>query len=145
MTGPEFALAVSSVSIAGAEAAVAAARAEADRRGVAVTIAVLDRGGYLQLLTRMDGIHVGTVAVAIAKAKAAVLYNRPTAGFGAALAAGNLAPLSLPDVVAYPGGLPLLVNGRLVGSIGVSGAAPEVDNAIAEAGEAAFRQGIGGA
>ena len=132
---------VASLSLAGAEAALSAARAEAAHRKLAVTIAVLDRGGHLVALARLDGIHVGTVAVATAKARTAALYNRPTAGLSAALADGNTALLSLPDLVALPGGLPLAAGGVLVGAIGVSGAAPDVDEAIAAAGVAGFMGG----
>jgi len=141
MTKQPHAAAAFVLTLAGAEAAVAAARDEAARRAVKVSIAVVDRGGYLVSLARLDGIHVGTVAVATAKAKAAVLYNRPTATFGAGVAAGNTALLTLPDLVAFPGGLPLHHEGILVGAVGVSGAAPDVDEAIAAAGVAAFSGG----
>lgn len=123
--------------LAGADAVIAAAKAEAARRGTAVTIAVVDRAGHLLSIARLDGIHVGTVAVATAKAKAAALYNRPTAAFATGLAGGNQALLSLPDLIAFPGGLPISVGGVLVGAVGVSGGAPDVDEAIAAAGVSA--------
>lgn len=128
---------VSVVSLAGAERALAAARKEAEGRGVAVTIAVLDRGGHQVALNRMDGVHAGTVAVAIAKATTAVLFNRPTAALAAA-AASNVALLSLPNMTPLPGGVPLVAGGGLAGAIGISGAPPDVDDAIAQAGAAAF-------
>jgi glc operon protein GlcG len=137
-----FALATRTVTLAGAEAAIYAARAEASGRGLAVTIAVLDRGGHVVAQARMDGIHVGTVAVSIAKARTAVLYNRPTSALAAAFAGGNTALATLPELVLLPGGIPLVVGTSLVGAIGVSGAAPEVDDAIAAAGAAAFHQGV---
>ncbi len=130
------------VTLAGAEAAIAAARAEAASRGLAVTIAVLDRGAHLVAFNRMDGVHAGTVAVAIAKAKSAALYNRPTAGVATALAGGNTALLTLPDLIALPGGIPLATAAGLAGAIGVSGAAPDIDEAIAAAGAAAFKEGL---
>lgn len=142
MTTPQLTLAMLSVSLAGAETAIAAARAEAGRRGVAVTVAVLDRGGHLVSLARMDGIHIGTVAVATAKAKTAILYNRPTGALAAAFAAGNSALLSLPELIVVPGGLPLKAGDELAGAIGVSGAAPDIDEAIALAGAEAFKGGV---
>lgn len=128
----------SSVSLAGAEIVLEAAMREAGRRGVAVTIAVLDHGGSLVALRRMDGVHIGTVTVAQAKAATVVNYRRPSAALHAGLAGGNMALLTLPDLVALPGGLPLLSGGSTVGSVGVSGAAPDVDEAIAAAGTEAF-------
>ena len=132
---------IASITLAGAEGALAAAKAEALRRGVSVSIAVLDRGAHLVAFARLDGIHIGTVAVATAKAKTAALYNRATSALSGGLAGGNTALLSLPDLIAFPGGLPLAVGGVLVGAIGVSGAAPDVDEAIAAAGAAAFKDG----
>lgn len=124
-------LEASTVSLAGANAMIEAARREAEARGAKVSIAILDRGGHLVAFARMDGLHAGTVAVAEAKARTALLYNRPTEAFAKGIASGATALLSLPDVVAFPGGLPL--PGGL-GAIGVSGAAPDVDEAIAQAG-----------
>jgi len=125
------------VSLAGATAMIAAAQKEAEARGVRVSISVLDHGGNMVAFARMDGIHPGTVAVATAKARTAVLYNRPTAALAAGLAGGNTALLSLPEVVALPGGIPIAGNLGASGAIGVSGAAPDVDEAIAQAGVAA--------
>jgi glc operon protein GlcG len=127
--------------LAGAEAVIAAARAEAARRGISVSIAVVDRAGHLLAFARLDGIHVGTVAVATAKAKTAALYNRPSAVFATAVAGGSNAMLSLPGVAAFPGGLPLSVSNTLVGAVGVSGAAPDVDEAIATAGVGGLNKG----
>jgi glc operon protein GlcG len=138
MSQPDMIIAAPSIALAGAEAAIAAARSEATRRGVAVSVAVLDRGGHPVALARMDGIHIGTVAVATGKAKTAILYNRATSALAAALVSGGTGLLSLPDVIALPGGLPLLAGGAVVGAIGVSGAAPDVDEAIATAGASAL-------
>ena len=136
-----FVVATSTVTLAGAEAVIAAARAEAVSRGVAVTIAVLDRGGHIVAQARMDGIHVATVPVSIAKARTAVHYNRPTSALATSFAGGNAALATLPDLVPLPGGIPLIAPSGLAGAVGVSGAAPDVDDAIANAGAAAFVQG----
>lgn len=137
-----FAADISTVTLAGAEAAIAAARSEAAGRGVAVTIAVIDRGGHVVAQARMDGIHIGTVAVSIAKARTAVHYNRPSAVFAATFADGNAALATLPELVPFPGGIPLTTASGLAGAIGVSGAAPDIDEAIAAAGAAAFHEGV---
>lgn len=138
-----FAADISTVTLAGAEAAIAAAQHEAAGRGVAVTIAVIDRGGHVVAQARMDGIHVGTVAVSIAKARTAVHYNRPSAALAAAFAGGNAALATLPELVPFPGGIPLTTTSGLAGAIGVSGAAPDIDEAVAAAGAAAFHEGVG--
>ena len=130
------------IGLAGAEQAIAASRAEAGRRGFAVTIAVVDRAGQLVMLQRMDGIHIGTVEVAQLKAQTAARFARPTAELNAALSGGNTALLSLPGVLPFPGGRPFRAGGAIVGAIGVSGAAPEVDEAIALAGAAAFESEV---
>jgi len=122
------------VSLVGASAMIEAARREAEARGARVSIAILDRGGHLVAFARMDGLHAGTAAVAQAKARTALLYNRPTEALANGLAAGTTALLTLPDVVAFPGGLPLPGSLGASGAIGVSGAAPDVDEAIAQAG-----------
>lgn len=134
-------LKASVVALAGATAMVDAARREAVARGVRVSVAVLDRGGHLVAFSRMDGIHPGTVAVAIAKARTALLYNRPSEAFASGLSGGNAALLSLPEVTAFPGGLPIAGSLGASGAIGVSGAAPDVDEAIAQAGRAALSGG----
>jgi uncharacterized protein GlcG (DUF336 family) len=121
------------ISLAGARTIIDAGRREAEARGARVSIAVLDRGGHLVAFDRMDGIHPGTVAVATGKARTALLYNRPTQALATAVA-GNMALLSLPDMVALPGGMPLPGKSGAGGAVGVSGAAPEVDEAIAKAG-----------
>jgi glc operon protein GlcG len=137
----EHRIAASTLSLAGADAMIEAARREAESRGARVSIAVLDRGGHLVAFARMDGIHPGTVAVSEAKARTALLYNRPTEALASALAGGNSALLTLPDLLALPGGVPVPGSAAASGAIGVSGAAPEVDEAIARAGAAAITEG----
>lgn len=136
-----FVIDTSAITLAGAEAAIAAARAEAAGRNVAVTIAIADRGGHLVAQARMDGVHVGTVAVSLAKARSAVHFNRPTAALATAFAS-NPAFGTLPELVPVPGGIPLQTGSGLAGAIGVSGAAADVDEAIAAAGAAAFHAGL---
>lgn len=121
------------LSLAVAQSIAEAAMHEALSRKTPVTIAVVDQAGHLLLLQRMDGVHIGTIEVAIAKARSAAMFRRPTAGFAEGLAAGGIGLLALPNVMPFPGGMPLLVDDLPVGAIGISGAAPDVDQAIADA------------
>ena len=99
-----------------------------------VVIAVMDAGGNLISLRKMDGTQVGSVEVAQAKAKTAVFFKRPTKSFQDAVAEGNHHVISLPNVTAVEGGLPIFIDGVIVGSIGVSGVTAAQDGIIAEAG-----------
>ncbi|WP_291295385.1 heme-binding protein [Elioraea sp.] len=126
------------LTLAVAERAIAAATVEAERQGVRVTIAVVDDGGHIVSLRRMDGVHTGTVDVAIAKARTAAGFRRPSRLLAQGLAAGATALLALPGCLPIEGGVPLCVSDQVIGAVGVSGAAPTIDDAIAEAGNAAL-------
>lgn len=116
----------------------AAAEAEALRNKWNVVIAVVDDGANLVLLERMDDAQIGSIEVAIAKARSAVSFKRPTKAFEDAVAGGRNAILGLPGALPLEGGLPLLVDGRVVGAIGVSGVTSQQDGIIAKAGVDAF-------
>jgi glc operon protein GlcG len=116
----------------------AAAEAEAVRNGWSVVIAVVDAGGHLVHLRRMDGAQLGSLTVAQEKANAAVLFRRPTKVFADRIAAGEAALLRLPGMIPIEGGLPLAVAGQVVGAIGVSGATSAQDGQIAEVGARAL-------
>ncbi|WP_143959216.1 GlcG/HbpS family heme-binding protein [Litoribacter populi] len=98
-----------------------------------VVIAILDEGGHLLALRRMDGTQVGSVDVAIAKAKTSVYFKRPTKVFEDGAKSGNSHLMSLPNVVAVEGGLPIKDGDRVIGAIGISGVTSEQDGIIAEA------------
>ena len=115
-----------------------AAQAEATRNKWNVVIAVVDAGGYLVHLRRMDGTQLGSIAVAQEKAKSAVLFRRPTKAFADAVASGRTAVLRLPGAIPIEGGVPLFVGEQVVGAIGVSGVTAEQDGQIAQAGAKAF-------
>jgi glc operon protein GlcG len=119
----------------------AAAEAEAKRNNWNVVIAVVDDGGYLVHLRRMDGAQLGSVAVAEEKAKSAALFRRPTKAFEDAVASGRHAVLRLPGAIPIEGGIPLVAGGQVVGAIGVSGVTAAQDGQIAQAGEKAFPSG----
>ena len=112
--------------------------AEATRNRWSVVIAIVDDGGNLLLLERMDGTQLGSVEVAQAKARSAVLFRRPTKVFSDRLAEGGTALLSLPGALPIEGGVPLAVNDTVVGAIGVSGVTSQQDGQIAQAGVDAF-------
>lgn len=117
-----------------------AARAEAERHGWPMVIAVTDSGGHLVLLYRLDQAQHGSVLVAQQKAKTAVDFRRPTGAFESALADGGLhwRLLGMTNLMPLEGGLPILRNGRVVGAIGVSGMQSTQDAQAASAGLAAF-------
>jgi glc operon protein GlcG len=115
-----------------------AAQAEATRNKWNVVIAVVDAGGYLVHLRRLDGTQLGSVAVAEEKAKSAVLFRRPTKAFADAVASGRTGVLRLPGAIPIEGGIPLMVGDQAVGAIGVSGVTAEQDGLIAQAGVKAF-------
>jgi glc operon protein GlcG len=105
----------------------AAAIAEAECRNLRVTIAIVDDGGHLLYLERMDGARLATVEGAIAKARTSALFRRPTKNYEEALAVGNLVSLGMPNITPAEGGVPLYHGGFGVGAIAVSGA-PQVDD-----------------
>ena len=112
----------------------AAAESFATEKGWNVVIAVVDDGGHLIYLQRMDGTQTGSVAVAIAKAKSAAAFKRPTVVFSDAVAAGANALLGLPGAIPFDGGYPIKAGDEIVGAIGVSGVTGQQDGLIAQAG-----------
>lgn len=124
------------VSLDTARRVAAAAEAEATANGWPMVIAVVDSGGNLVVLHKMDMAQIGSVAVAQAKAKSAVQFKRPTKVFEEALAAGGLGLrlLATEGVCPLEGGLPLIEDGRLIGAIGVSGMQSTQDACVAAAG-----------
>ncbi|WOJ88110.1 heme-binding protein [Methylocapsa polymorpha] len=122
------------LSLADAKQIAAAAEAEALKNQWSVTIAVLDDGGNLLFLQRLDEAPLGSIVVAQEKARTALLFKRPTKAFEEIIAGGRVAMLTLPGATPIEGGLPLLNDGRIVGSIGVSGVQSPQDAQIAQAG-----------
>lgn len=127
------------LSLAAARRIVAAAEAEANTRGIGVVIAVVDSSGTIIELTRMDTAQVASVNVGIGKARTAAIYRRPSRDFEEQIKNGRVAALALADATPLQGGVPVIVDGHVVGAVGVSGDAPQVDEAIAFAGAAAVR------
>jgi len=115
----------------------AAAEAEALRNKWKVVVAVVDDGGHLLYLQRSHDTQFGSVETAIAKAHAAVAFQRPTKASEDAVLSGRLIHLALPGVIPAEGGVPLLRDGQVVGGLGISGVSSSQDGQIAAAGAAA--------
>jgi glc operon protein GlcG len=124
------------VSLENAKKAAAPALAEAEKNHWNMAVAVVDTSGNLVYYEKMDNTQLGSANVAIEKARTAALFKRPTKAFQDVLAAGGggLRILSLHGVVAVEGGIPLVMDGKIVGAIGVSGAAASEDAQCAKAG-----------
>ena len=127
-----------SLTAADAEQLVSAAKAEADRRGWKVSIAVVDEGGYLLRLERLDGAGLQTPEVATMKARSAALSRLPTRRLEEITKERN-GMLRFPDRLPIQGGLPIVHEGECVGGIGVSGVQSSEDEEVAAAGIAALR------
>jgi glc operon protein GlcG len=112
----------------------AAAEAEAKKNNWNVVIAILDDGGHLLYLQRMDNVQIGSVYVAQQKAESAVKFRRPTKVFEDAVSGGRHGVLKLEGSMPIEGGLPLMKDGQVVGAIGVSGVTSQQDGIIAAAG-----------
>ena len=112
----------------------AAAEAEALRSGWNVVIAIVDDGGHLVFLQRMDGTQPASSEIATAKARTAALFKRPSKALEEIVASGRVAMLNLPGATPVEGGVPLVYRGEIVGAIGVSGAQSFQDGITAQAG-----------
>ena len=124
------------LTLATARKIIAAAEAEALKQKWPVVIAVVDDGGHLVCLHRLDNAQFASVEIAIQKAKAAVAFKRPTKEWEKMLAEGQQRVLNLPGVLASEGGVPLTWRGQIVGAIGVSGVKPSEDGQVARTGAA---------
>jgi glc operon protein GlcG len=122
------------LNLAAIKSMVAAAEAEAQKRNVKVTICIVDDSGDLLFLQKADGVTRNTVAFAQKKARYAAIYGRASKVAQDSLKNGNTLALTAPDSFPNQGGLPIQVDGITIGAIAASGAASEVDEAIAQAG-----------
>ena len=115
----------------------AAAEAEAKRRHLTAVIVVVDDGGHPLLLHRLDDTQVASVEVGIGKARTAAIFRRPSKDFEDQIKEGRVAALALPGATPLQGGIPIVVDGKVIGAIGVSGESPQEDEDVAKAGAAA--------
>jgi glc operon protein GlcG len=128
------------LSLAAARQIIAAAEAEARSRGLGVVTVVVDDAGTVIQLSRMDAAQVASVNVGIGKARTAAIYRRPSRVFEEQIKNGRVAALALADATPLQGGVPVLMDGRVVGAVGVSGDSPQADEEIAIAGSKAIEQ-----
>jgi uncharacterized protein GlcG (DUF336 family) len=128
-----------SVSLEDARKAATAAAVEAKKNKWNVSIAVVDDGGHLIYFERIDEASIASVDVAIGKAHSAVVYKRPTKALEDAIAGGRIAVLALPGSMPLEGGLPIFIDGKVVGAIGVSGVKSSEDAQAAKAGVDALK------
>jgi glc operon protein GlcG len=124
------------LSLADAKTIAAAASAKAVAEGWNVVIAIHDNGGNLLYLERADGAQLGSIQVAQEKSRTALRFKRPTKVLEDTVLAGRVHMMSLPGITSVEGGLPLVVDGEVVGSIGVSGVQSSQDGQVAAAGAA---------
>jgi glc operon protein GlcG len=124
-----------------AETAIQAAVAEATKRGWQLNVAVVDSGANLVAFMRMDGAQIASIPIAQHKARAAVKFRRPTRIFEDAVQKSDLKyVLTLDDIIASRGGIPLIEEGRIIGAIGCSGGTGSQDEAICTAGAATINK-----
>jgi glc operon protein GlcG len=124
------------ISVENAKKAAAAALAEAVKNHWTMAVAIVDPNGTLIYYEKMENTQLGSANVAIDKARSAALYKRPTKAFQDALAAGGagLRIMTLRDAIPVEGGIPLIIDGKIVGAIGLSGANSDQDGQCATAG-----------
>ena len=114
---------------------LSAGEAEAQKNNWPVVITVVDSGGFVVAMHRLDNTQLGSIAAAEDKARTAVLFRRPSKGFEDAVASGGigLRVLGLRGATPYDGGVPLFMDGKLIGAVGVSGVLPAQDGQVANA------------
>jgi len=126
------------VTIDQAKKIAAAVVAECQSNKWNVAVAIVDTHGSLVYFERIEDTQFASMDIAIMKAKAAATYRRPTRAFLDAINKTGPATMTLPGVVASPGGVPLFVGGKVIGAVGVSGVTGDQDEQCAKAGVAAM-------
>ncbi len=122
------------ISEARAQSLIQAAVAEAQKRGWAMNVAVVDSGANLVAFVRMDGAQLASISIAQHKARTAARFRRPTKAFEDAVEkADHKYVLSLDDVIASRGGVPLIEEGKLIGAVGCSGGTGSQDELVCTA------------
>jgi glc operon protein GlcG len=123
-----------SVNVTQAKKIAAGAVAECQKNGWNVAVAVVDPHGTLVYYEKMEDTQYASADIAIGKARAAATYRRPTRAFADAINKGSPATATLPGVFASPGGVPLLVDGKVIGAVGASGVTGDQDEQCSMAG-----------
>jgi glc operon protein GlcG len=122
------------LNLAAIKTMVAAAEAEAQRQNVQVTICVVDESGNLLFLEKADSAPLNTITWAQKKARHAAFYKTPSKDAADTIKKGSVEALAFPDFFPNQGGLPIIVEGQILGGIAASGAKSEIDEVIAQAG-----------
>ena len=122
------------VNAAGAKKIAAGILAECAKNSWNVAVAVVDTHGFLVYFERMDNTQTASMDIAVGKARAAATYRRPTRAFMDVINKGGPATATLPGVFASPGGVPIMVDGKVTGAVGVSGVTGDQDEQCAKAG-----------
>jgi glc operon protein GlcG len=122
------------VNAAGAKKIAAGVVAECQKNGWNVAVAVVDTHGFLVYFERMDNTQTASMDIAVGKARAAATFRRPTRVFMEVINKGGPATATLPGVFASPGGVPIMVDGKVTGAVGVSGVTGDQDEQCAKAG-----------
>ena len=133
--------ATSVLTLDGARNIVAAAEAEAQKNNWSMSIAIVDASGGLVLFHKGDGSRPSNVDFALAKARTAARFQRPTKSLDSAVTAGRLQWLAV-DALPIEGGVPILVGDQVIGAVGVSGGTAPQDAQVARAGIAALKTTI---
>jgi glc operon protein GlcG len=126
------------IGIEAAKKVAAATVAECQKNSWRVAVAVTDTHGKLVYFEKMDDTQIASVKIAIVKANAAATFRRPTRVFADGINKGSAATATLPGVVGSPGGIPIVVGGKIVGAVGVSGVTGDQDEQCAKAGASAL-------
>ncbi len=122
------------VTLAAAKKIADGALAEAAKNNWNVIVWVLDEGGNPIIMERMDGAQLGSIDVARAKARTSLYFRRPSKAFADSLSSGNSSALVLPGALPVQGGLPIEVDGKVIGAVGVSGGTSPQDEQCGRAG-----------
>ncbi|MSO51813.1 MAG: heme-binding protein [Acidobacteria bacterium] len=128
------------ITLDGAKAILAAAEAEALKNKWTVAIAVVDESGNLIAFHKVDDTQVGSIDIAIGKARTAARMKRPTKALEDAVAGGRTVMLAIEGLTPLEGGVPVMLGGRVIGAVGASGVTSQQDAQVAQAGVAALKQ-----
>ena len=127
------------ISLERAQTAIAAAVGESRKRDWKLNVAVVDSGGRLVAFARMDGAQLASIAISEHKARVAVKFRRETKAIEGGVQSGLNYLLTLDDVIASRGGIPLIEGGKIIGAIGCSGGTGSQDEVVCKAGAATIK------
>ena len=122
------------IDVVGAKKVAAGAIEECTKNKWNIAVAIVDTHGYLVYFERMTNTQTASVDIAVLKARASATYRRPTRAFADAITQSGPAVMTLPGAIASPGGMPIMVGGKVVGGIGISGVTGDQDEQCSKAG-----------